>query len=186
MTFKLAGIAGSFNRPSKTLSLVKTIGDMAGKRYGVKSEVFDLEDLGPSFVHAKKKEDLDVQALRVIEAVTSADAVIFGSPTFKGSYPGLFKHLIDLLEPNELHAKPVLIAATGGGERHALMVEHQMRPLFGFFMAYAMPTAIYASDRDFTDYLVSSDALYNRIAASVSELEIFLSNWQSIAARGAA
>lgn len=186
MAFRLAGIAGSFSRPSKTRSLVQAIGDMASERYRVKMETFDLEDIGPSLGTAKRRGDLSAQALRVIEAVTSADAVILGAPTYKGSYPGLFKHLVDLLEPGELRAKPVIIAATGGGERHALMVEHQMRPLLGFFMAYAMPTAIYASDRDFTDYIVSSEALYKRIAASVSELEIFLSTAQSIAGRGAA
>jgi FMN reductase len=30
-------------------------------------------------------------------------------------------------------------------------VEHQLRPLFGFFEALTMPTGIYASDRDFAD-----------------------------------
>jgi FMN reductase len=40
---------------------------------------------------------------------------------------------------------------TGGGERHALVGEHQMRPLFGFFSALTIPTYVYASGRDFRD-----------------------------------
>jgi FMN reductase len=108
-----------------------------------------------------------------MSAIVSADLLIVGSPTYKGSYPGLFKHLIDLIEPHELRAKPIIITATGGGDRHALMVEHQLRPLFGFFMAHTLPTAIYASDRDFTDYAVASEQLSKRIGEVISEIDAF-------------
>jgi FMN reductase len=53
------------------------------------------------------------------------------------------------------------------------MVEHQLRPLFGFFMAHTLPTAVYASDRDFTDYRVSSEQLSKRIGEVIGELSAF-------------
>jgi FMN reductase len=109
----------------------------------------------------------------VIDDIVNADVLVIGAPTYKGSYPGLFKHLIDLIDPHELRGKPIIITATGGGDRHALMVEHQLRPLFGFFMSHTLPTAIYASDRDFTDYRVSSDPLSKRIGEVIGELEAF-------------
>ncbi|TBA31317.1 FMN reductase [Rhizobium ruizarguesonis] len=161
--FKLVGIAGSFNRPSKTLALVRHVSERASIRYGFTSKSYDLHDVGPSLGSALWRKDLDAQA----------DALIIGSPTYKGSYPGHFKHLIDLIDPHELRGKPIIITATGGGDRHALMVEHQLRPLFGFFMAHTLPTAVYASDRDFTDYAVSSDALLGRINEVIGELAAF-------------
>lgn len=170
---KLVGIAGSFNRPSKTYALVQTVADLAGDRYGFASKVYDLHDVGPSLGTAQWRKELDDQARRVIDDIVSSDALIIGSPTFKGSYPGLFKHLIDLIDPHELRGKPIIITATGGGDRHALMVEHQLRPLFGFFMAHTLPTAVYASDRDFTDYRVSSEPLSSRINEVVGELAAF-------------
>ncbi|MFB9948400.1 FMN reductase [Rhizobium puerariae] len=174
MTFKLVGIAGSFSRPSKTHALVRAVADLAASEYGLASAVYDLHDVGRSLGTAQWRKDLDAQALRIIDEIVAADAVVIGSPTYKGSYPGLFKHLIDLIDPHELRAKPILITATGGGDRHALMVEHQLRPLFGFFMAHTLPTAVYASDRDFTDYRVSSEPLSQRIAAAVGELATFV------------
>src|SRR3954471_22141706 len=45
----------------------------------------------------------------------------------EGSYTGLFKHLFDLVNPGALADKPVVLTATGGGPRHALVVEHQLR-----------------------------------------------------------
>ena len=105
--------------------------------------------------------------------VTQADLLLIGSPTFKGSYPGLFKHFIDLIQPEALRGKPVLIAATGGGDRHALMVEHQLRPLFGFFMAHTLPTSVYASTADFLEYRVSAPALSARIDEAVTDIGAF-------------
>jgi len=173
MPLRLVGIAGSFNRPSKTHALVSHVADLASRRYGFSSKVYDLHDVGPSLGSSLWRKELDAQAAGVIDDIVNADVLVVGSPTYKGSYPGHFKHLIDLIEPHELRAKPIIITATGGGDRHALMVEHQLRPLFGFFMAHTLPTAVYASDRDFTDYKVSSEPLANRINEVVGELSAF-------------
>lgn len=170
---KLVGLAGSFNRPSKTLSLVQHIAERAGADYGFDIETYDLNDVGPSLGQALWRDQLDELARGVIDKIIGADLLVVGSPTFKGAYPGLFKHLIDLIDPQDLRGKPVIIAATGGGDRHALMVEHQLRPLFGFFTAHALPTAIYASDRDFTDYRIASESLAGRIEDAVAELDAF-------------
>ncbi|MDR6758136.1 FMN reductase [Mycoplana sp. BE70] len=173
MTVRVVGIAGSFNQPSKTRSLVHHLADLAASRYGFSQTVYDLNDVGPSLGSALWRSDLDARAKAILDDIVSSDVLVIGSPTYKGSYPGLFKHLIDLIDPHELKSKPVIITATGGGDRHTLMVEHQLRPLFGFFMAHTLPTAIYASDRDFSDYNVTSEALGKRIDEAVSELGAF-------------
>lgn len=170
---KLVGLAGSFNRPSKTYALVENIAGLAADKYGFSNRIYDLADVGPSLGQALWRKELDDRARQVIEDIVAADILVIGAPTYKGSYPGLFKHLIDLIDPHELRAKPIVIAATGGGDRHALMVEHQLRPLFGFFMAHTLPTAVYASDRDFTDYRVSSEPLSLRIGEVIKELSAF-------------
>jgi len=61
----------------------------------------------------------------------------------------------------------VLLAATGGGERHALILERQLRPLFGF-QALAMPVDVYASDTDFDGYVLTSDAVKGRLDQAVT------------------
>lgn len=170
---KLVGLAGSFNRPSKTRALVEDVAGRAIDRHGFDASIYDLTDVGPSLGQAQWRKELDETARHILDEVANADALIIGSPTYKGSYPGLFKHLIDLIDPHELRAKPIIITATGGGDRHALMVEHQLRPLFGFFMAHTLPTAVYASDRDFTDYKIVSEPLSARIAEVVGELSAF-------------
>ncbi|CAN7568780.1 FMN reductase [Pararhizobium sp. LjRoot255] len=170
---KLIGVAGSYSRPSKTRSLVEQVSALASERYGFRRRIYDLHDAGPSLGQAQRCEDLDPNARQLIDDIIAADVLVVGSPTYKGSYPGLFKHLIDLIEPLALRGKPIVITATGGGDRHALMVEHQLRPLFGFFMAHTLPTAVYASDRELSEFPVAAQPLRHRIAQAVDELAAF-------------
>ncbi len=104
----------------------------------------------------------------------AADILVVGTPTYKGSYTGLFKHFIDLFEPLALQGKPILLTATGGSDRHALIVEHQLRPLFGFFMAHTLPTGIFAVDRDFVNHQIVAEHINARIAQAVEEARPFV------------
>jgi len=63
---------------------------------------------------------------------------------------------------------PVLLAATGGSDRHALVIDHQLRPLFSFFQARTLPIGVYASEQDFNGYEIGSPALHERIALAVA------------------
>ncbi|PWJ93767.1 MULTISPECIES: FMN reductase [Mesorhizobium] len=165
----VVGVSGNLTRPSKTRTFISHITGELANGIGATETVFDIEDLGPSLPLARRIGDLDPSARNIVEQVTGADVLVIGSPTFKGSYTGLFKHFFDLLDPSSLRGKPVILAATGGGERHSLIVEHQLRPLFGFFEALTMPTAIYASDKDFTDGLLVSQAIHARARQAVAE-----------------
>lgn len=172
---KIVAFSGSYNKPSKTFSLVENIAKNAAERHGSAVQYYDMQDLGSSLGLAQHVNDLDEHAKKIIDAMANADALIIGSPVYKGSYPGLFKHFFDLLDPAMLYGKPILLAASGGGQRHALMVEHQLRPLFGFFMAHSLPTAIYASSQDYSeDSKIISTELLTRINQAVGEFSPFI------------
>lgn len=163
------GFSGNISRPSKTFSLVdQVVKDIASAR-GLAGHSYDIEDLGPSLARARRSTDLDGPARHIFEQVVGADVLVVGTPTYKGSYTGLFKHFFDLVDPAALRGKPVVLTATGGGDRHALIVEHSLRPLFGFFEALSLPTAIYATDRDFEDGKLASSAILQRVAQAVDQ-----------------
>ncbi len=165
----IVGFSGNLARPSRTRSLVEAVTRAAAERLPLHPAVHDLEDLGPSLGSARRVDELDAGARAVVDAILAADLLVIGSPTYKGSYTGLFKHLIDLLDPATLAGKPIILTATGGSDRHALIIEHQLRPLFGFFAAHTAPTGIYATDRDFTDGRIVSAQVQQRIDQSIAE-----------------
>ena len=142
MSGKIIGIVGSLSRPSRTRALVDAAIRRATTRFDLAGVVYDLGDFGPSLGASARASELSTTAQIILETVLTADALILASPVYKGSYTGLFKHLFDLIDPAALAGKPVLLAATGGSDRHALVIEHQLRPLLGFFEAQTLATGV--------------------------------------------
>ncbi|MGO8101298.1 FMN reductase [Rhizobium leguminosarum] len=169
----IVGFSGNLARPSSTRRFVESVTQSLAKQSGLQHAVFDVEDLGTSLAAARSVEELDPAARKVIRTIIEAEALVIGSPTYKGSYTGLFKHVFDLLDPADLRGKPVILTATGGGDRHSLVVEHQLRPLFAFFEAFVLPTAIYASSRDFTDGIPST-AILGRVNQALAEASVLV------------
>ncbi|MEO4002062.1 FMN reductase [Mesorhizobium sp. CAU 1732] len=169
MTYSIVGFSGNITRPSRTRQLVDHLVLSIAERGSAQRRLFDIEDIGPSLGAARNVGQLDQSGQDVLLQIKSADLLVVGSPTYKGSYTGLFKHFFDLIEPDALLGKPVLLAATGGGQRHSLMIEHQLRPLFGFFQALTLPTGVYASAKDFREGGPVSSELHDRSRQAVEE-----------------
>ena len=106
---------------------------------------------------------------RSIEQIASADAIIAATPVYKAGISGLFKSFIDVLDDDLLIAKPVLLAATAGSSRHALVIDEQMRPLFAYMRALTLPTSVFAGPDDW-----GATALGDRIGRSATELAVLI------------
>ncbi len=156
-------INGSLHRPSRTGVLLNEIEKQISKRVTLETEFIDLVDLVPYIGTALSADHLNDYAKQALSRIEKADFLIVGTPVFKGSIPGLCKHLFDLVDMNAIAGKPVLLAATGGSTRHALMIDHQLRTLFGFFHALSLPAGIYATQEDIEDGLITSAALRQRL-----------------------
>lgn len=162
--------SGSTRRPSRSRGLGLAIAERVEEGIDVRIDAYDVVDAGPGLAAGFARSELGREALRVVEAIEQADAVIAITPVYKGSYSGLFKHLIDFVDPNALSNKPVVIGATGGGHRHALIVEHQLRPLFGFFSALIVPTSVYVSDHEFVDGTITDAGVVARVDTAADQL----------------
>jgi FMN reductase len=107
--------------------------------------------------------------------VAGADAVVLVTPIYSGAYTGMVKDLVDLLPEDVLAGVPVLMGGTGGTVRHALALDHTLRPLLGHVHAVVVPTAVFAATEDFGARVLRDadevqDALGDRIARGASEL----------------
>ncbi|MET3613826.1 FMN reductase [Rhizobium aquaticum] len=174
----IVGLSGSFSSPSKTRGLAEEAVRRAADRFDHASEVYDLGQFGPELGLARSFNDLGEEARRIVDRIVQAKAVVIASPVYKGSYPGLFKHLFDLIDPTWLAGKPILLAATGGGEKHALIIEHQLRPLFAFFEAQTLATGVYVSERDFIEGRLANKAVLERLDRAVEQLAPYLPQYR--------
>ncbi len=165
---RIVGVSGSLREPSKTTALVRGLIEEVTARDEVETRLIEVATLGPLFAGALRREDVEPEVEDALRAIETADLLIVASPVYRASFTGLFKHLFDFVGQYALVGTPVLLAATGGGERHALILEHQLRPLFGFFQALTLPVGVYASDADFAGYELTSPDVKRRIDQAVT------------------
>lgn len=166
---KVVAVAGSVGNPSKTLVLVEQLLAKLSDAVPIQIRVIELGRIAPQLVGAVYRSQLPASVEEEIAAIESADVLVVASPVYRGSYTGLFKHLFDFVHQEALIDVPVLLAATGGSERHSLVIDHQLRPLFSFFQSRTLPVGVYASEADFSGYEICSGALRSRIALAIDK-----------------
>jgi FMN reductase len=151
---KVVAVNGSVHQPSRTRVLVEALLEALEERLVLDTRIVDLSEIARPLGGALSRE---VQPAEIEAQQAALESV------YRGSFPGHFKHLFDLVGMNALVDTPVLLAATGGSDRHALVLEHQLRPLFGFLQALTLPIGVYASTADFDGYQVGNGPLQERI-----------------------
>jgi FMN reductase len=109
------------------------------------------------------------QVQAAIDRLAAADAIIAATPIYKAAISGVFKTFVDVLDNDLIVAKPVLLAATGGTPRHALVIDDQMRPLFAYLRALTLPTSVYAAPEDW-----GATELGRRIERAATELAVMV------------
>ena len=167
-TLRLVVVSGGFGMQSKTETLVQTIADEIAKRLSVELEFVKFSEIGGFIGQTFDRKQLPEHVQIALHTVETADALIVGTPVYRASYPGLFKHFFDLIEQFALVNVPVILAASGGSERHSLVIEHQLRPLFSFFKTQTMSLGVYETDKDFSsDYRIINHELLERISLTI-------------------
>lgn len=168
----VVGVSGSPSDPSRTSTLVgATVARMAEDLPDARTAQVEIGPLLADLGAAPSREAMSDRTRRALETVEAADVLVVGSPAFRAAYSGAFKLFFDWVGQYDLVDTPVLLTATGGSDRHALLVEHQMRPLFGFFQSTTLPLGVFGNERDFTKreggYAIASVDLELRIDQAV-------------------
>lgn len=164
---RLVAVSGGLQRPSKAAFLADHLMDLIADAVQCEQHLVELGRLAPRLAGTVSRSGLPDAVEKELAAVEQADILVVATPVYRGSYTGLFKHFFDFIHQDALIDKPILLAATGGSERHALVIEHQLRPLFSFFQCRTLPLGVYATDKDFTGHRLHDEALAQRAALAV-------------------
>lgn len=147
----------------------KTLDTLRDAGVPATASVIDLGPLATDIARALVSGFPGEELKRVITRLGAADGVIAATPVYKAGISGLFKSFADVLDDDLLVATPVILAATGGSARHAMVPDEQLRPLFAFLRAMPVPTSVYATPEDW-----GSPDLGRRIARAATELALLL------------
>lgn len=173
-TFRLQVVSAGTSDPSATRLLADRAADRVAAlaaRHGhtVSVGVTELRAVSTDVTHAVVSQLITPKLQRAIGALGEADAIIASTPVYKAGMSGLFKSFFDVLDNDLLIAKPVLLAATAGTARHALVTDDQMRSMFAYLRTMTVPTSLFAAPEDWSD-----PALDKRIERAAYELVLLM------------
>ncbi len=167
---RLVVISAGTGNPSSTRQLTDRIAQKTLDRLpDATVSVIELGPLAADTARAAVAGFPGEELQAAIDKVAAADGVIAATPIYKAGVSGLFKTFVDVLDNDLLVAKPVLLAATGGSPRHALVIDDQMRPLFAYLRALTLPTSVYAAPEDW-----GATELGARIERAATELAVLV------------
>ena len=155
-TFRLAVVSAGTSDPSSTRLLADRITertvDLARRRgHTVTTTVVELRELAADISNAVVSQLITPRLRQAIDTLGAADGLVVSTPVYKAAASGLFKAFFDLLDNDLLIGKPVILAATAGTARHALVADDQLRPLFAYLRTLPVPTSLFAAPEDWAD-----------------------------------
>jgi FMN reductase len=151
----------------RTAQRVAALAEVRGAT--VSTRVIDLRDLATDVTTALTSQLITPRLQQAIDALGAADGIIAAAPVYKAGPSGIFTSFFHALDNDLLIGKPVVLAATAGTARHALVVDDQMRSLFAYLRTLPVPTSLFAAPEDWGD-----GALNKRIDRAAFELVLLM------------
>lgn len=138
--------AGASN-PSSTRMLAdqitsKTLAEAERRGVPMDARVIDLRALASDIVSALTTQFVSPELERASDLLRDADAIIAATPIYKAAASGLFTSFFQALDNDLLIGTPVVLAATAGSPRHALVVDDQLRGFFSYLRTVTVPTSL--------------------------------------------
>ena len=166
----IAVISAGLSTPSSTRLLADrlaaaTVAALGERDVEARVQVVELREHARALADRLVTGFADDSLQDALDTVAGADGIIAVTPVFTASYSGLFKTFVDVLEPDSLDGRPVLVAATAGTARHSLVLDHALRPLFTYLRTVVAPTGVFAAADDW-----GSTGLAERITRAAGEL----------------
>jgi len=162
----LLGLSGSpaKNAASRTLNAVKQAVKYAHEQdNSIHMETINVRDLDIELCDGRDPALYESDTKVLIEKIVNADALILGTPVYRGSYTGILKNVFDVIPNDALVGKPVGIIVTGSTQHHYLTIEHEIKPLLGFFHAHALPGGVYLTSEYFNDSVLIDEGALERL-----------------------
>lgn len=182
-TRRITVLSAGLGVPSSSRLLADQLGASAERQlkaagYEAAVEVEELRDLAVDIANNFVTGYAGPRLAEVIAAVEASDGIIAVTPVFSASYSGLFKSFIDVLDPKSLDGKAVLLGATGGTDRHQMVLDYALRPLFSYLRTRMAPTGVFAGPQDWGTAEEDGASLADRIERAAGEFTRLLEGAQ--------
>src|SRR3954454_17452628 len=131
---RVLGVSGSLRRDSHNTTLLRAAGELVEEQ-GSEFELFDGLKAIPAYDEDDDVGDGPEAVARLREAIAGADAVLFATPEYNSSIPGVLKNAVDWvsrpLATSPLRNKPVAVIGASTGMFGAVWAQAELRKVLG-------------------------------------------------------
>jgi FMN reductase len=181
---RLAVVSAGTSDPSSTRLIAERVASRltalaAERRRSVTITIIELREIATDISNALVSQLVSAKLRDAITVLRDADGIIASTPVYKAGPSGLFKSFFDVLDDDLIIGKPVVLSASAGTARHALVADGEIRSMFAYLRALTVPTSLFAAPEDWSD-----PALNKRIDRAALELLLLMESGFATMIRG--
>ena len=137
---KILGVAGSLRKDSYNRALLRAIADLAPEN--VEVEIYELDKIPLYNQDMDTLESMPESVRDFKKRIKEADAILFVTPEYNRSMPGVLKNAIDWASrpynDNSFDDKPVATIGATDGMLGTAVAQYHLREIFSFLNAHPM------------------------------------------------
>lgn len=137
-TVKILGIAGSIRKASLNRAALRTAAELAPE--GAELTTFEIDEIPP--FNQDKEADPPAVVADFKQKIRAADAILFVSPEYNYSIPGVLKNAIDWASrpygDSAWEGKPAAIMGVSGGAIGTARMQYDLRKVMVFLNMFPL------------------------------------------------
>jgi FMN reductase len=139
-------ITGNLASPSRGADLGRVMLRALEREHAFQLALLEMAHLARPLGQALHRGEATRELEEALDTVECADVLVLVTPLRRGSLPGLFKHFLDLLNPEALREVPVLLGTTGHHADQQRLIEDAILPIVRALGARPVQISLFASE----------------------------------------
>ncbi len=138
----VVGLSGSI-RPGSYTRMAVQLALQAAQEAGAQTRLIDLQEYQLVFCNGKMDERaLPTDVARLREEIRQAQGIILGTPEYHGSFSGVLKNALDLLDGNDIKGKMIGLIGVSGGAMGGIDALNSLRTIARALHAWVIPEQV--------------------------------------------
>lgn len=168
---KLVGISGALAGWKTNVVVSEVLKAAKALDSNLETELIDLRDYDVEFVRGEPLSYYNEDTMAVVNKVSTADMLLFGTPIYQASLTGALKNLLDFFQVNAFKGKVTGIITTGAVEKHFLVSEYQLKPILSYLKGLVPTSNVFVHNDSFDeDNIIIDHDVIQRIQKLAEEM----------------
>jgi FMN reductase len=155
---RIVSVVGNPKAASRTRQVAEAVAgrvatSLAASGFETAAEVIEVGELGAGLLGWG-----DPTVGAALATIRAADVLVIATPTYKATYTGLLKLLLDQIGGGELAGLPAIPVQVAAAPQHALAVEVHLRPVLVEIGAACPTTGLFVLDSALAELPTQLDA----------------------------